>query len=134
MFTKLPTFSERVKNSVVSKLKRNTSFNLKIKANSKRHAVIELQNEPNFDSGKLIKVAEMRTKSIGIELYKTLKNLIQYKRTLKNKNMLLCCWGGYPYHYRTISLKKELKKYLVRIIITEKDIKMFCNLILDLFQ
>ena len=82
MSTNLPTFAERVKNSVESRLKRPTCLNLKTKSNLKRHEVIDLLNELNFDSGKLIGVAEMRSRSIDITCKKR-ENVLELYEILK---------------------------------------------------
>ena len=82
MSTNLPTFAERVKNSVEGRLKRPTCLNLKTKSNLKRHEVIDLLNELNFDSGKLIGVAEMRSRLIDITCKKR-ENILELYKILK---------------------------------------------------
>ena len=82
MSANLPTFAERVKNSVEGRLKRPTRLNLKTKSNLKRHEVIDLLNELNFDSGKPIGMAEMRSRSIDITCKKR-ENILELYEILK---------------------------------------------------
>ena len=131
MSTNLTTFAERVKNSVEGRLKRPTCLNLKTKSNLKRHEVIELLNELNFDRGKLIGVAEMRSRSIDItckkreitlELYKIFKkcdsvyNIRLYQT--EHVNVLL---GWVPIPLSNDIIKKSIEEVFGKVIkVTEK--------------
>ena len=55
---------------------------MKTKPNLKRHEMIELINEQNFDSGKLIGVGEIRSRSIDIT-YKKRQNILELYEILK---------------------------------------------------
>ena len=58
MLQNTPTFADRVKGSSKSNLKRPTCLNFRTKANLKRHEVIDLLKEINFEPQKLEGVAE----------------------------------------------------------------------------
>ena len=66
MLQNTSTFADRVKGSSKSNLKRPTCLNFRTKANLKRHEVIELLKEINFEPQKLVAVAEMKSRSIDI--------------------------------------------------------------------
>ena len=87
MSTNLPTFAERIKNSVEGRLKRPTCLNLKTTSNLKRQEVIDLLNELNFDSGKVVGVAEMRSRLIDITCKKR-ENILDLCKILKKSDSL----------------------------------------------
>ena len=129
--TNLPTFAERVKNSVGSRLKRPTCLNLKTKSNLKRHEVIDLLNELNFDSGKLIGVAEMRSRSIDItckkrenvlELFEILKKCDSaYNVRLYESEHVNVLLGWVPIPLSNDIIKKSIEEVFGKVIkITEK--------------
>ena len=131
MSTNLPTFAERVKNSVGSRLKRPTCLNLKTKSNLKRHEVIDLLNELNFDSGKLIGVAEMRSRSIDItckkrenvlELFEILKKCDSaYNVRLYEPEHVNVLLGWVPIPLSNDIIKKSIEEVFGKVIkITEK--------------
>ena len=83
MLQNTSTFADRAKGSSKSNLKRPTCLNFRTKANLKRHEDIELLKEINFESQRLVGVAEMRSRSIGIDItyiliYINLQNLNIY--------------------------------------------------------
>ena len=131
MSTNLPTFAERVENSVESRLKRPTCLNLKTKSNLKRHQVIDLLNELNFDCGKLIGVAEMRSRSIDttckkrenvLELYEILKKCdAAYDVRLHEPEHVNVLLGWVPITLSNDIIKKSIEEVFGKVIkITEK--------------
>ena len=129
--TDLPTFAERVKNSVESRLKRPTCLNLKTKLNLKRHEVIDLLNGPNFESGKLIGVAEMRSRLIDItckkresvlKLYEILKKCDSaYNVPLYEPEHVNVLLGWVPIPLSNNIIKKSIEEVFGKDIkITEK--------------
>ena len=135
MSTNLPTFAERVKNSVKGRLKRSTCLNLKPKSNLKRHEVIDLLNELNFDSGKLIGVAEMRSRSIIsckkreniLKLYEILKKCDSvYNVRLYEPEHVNVLLGWVPIPLSNDIIKKSIEEVFGKVIkITEKRLRWF---------
>ena len=134
MSTNLLTFAERVNNSVEGRLKRPTCLNLKTKSNLKRHEVIDLLNELNFDSGKLIGVAEMRSRSIDItckkrenilELYEILKKCDSvYNVRLYEPEHVDVLLGWVPIPLSNDIIKKSIEEVFGKVMkITEKRYK-----------
>ena len=81
MLQNTSTFADRVKGSSKSNLKRPTCLNFR-KANLKRHEVIELLKEINFEPQKLVGVAEMKSRSIDITC-KTRQDTLQLYEKLR---------------------------------------------------
>ena len=115
-----------------------------IKSNLKRHEVIDLLNELNFDSGKLIGVAIMRSRSIDVTCKKR-ENILKLYEILKKCDSVYSVGLHEPEHANVLLewipislsndiIKKSIKEVFGKVIkITEKRQKMVCNLALDLF-
>ena len=82
MLQNTPTFADRVKGTLKSNLKRPTCLNFRTKANLKRHEIIELLKEINFEPQKLVRVAEMKSRSIDITC-KTRQDTLQLYKKLR---------------------------------------------------
>ena len=82
MLQNTPTFADRGKGSSKSNLKRSTCLNFRTKANLKRHEIIELLKEINFEPQKLVGVAEMKSRSIDITC-KTRQDTLQLYEKLR---------------------------------------------------
>ena len=82
MLQNTSTFADRVKGSSKSNLKRPTCLNFRTKANLKRHEVIELLKEINFEPQRLVGVAEMKSRSIDITC-KTRQDSLQLYEKLR---------------------------------------------------
>ena len=133
--TNLPTFADRVKNSVEGRLKRPTWLNLKTKPNLKRHKVIDLLNELSFDSRKLIGGAGMRSRSIDspckkreitLKLYEILKKCDSvYKVRLYEPEHVNILLEWVPIPLSNDVIKKSIEEMLGKFIkITQKRLKV----------
>ena len=137
MLQNTSTFADRVKGSSKSNLKRPTCLNFRTKANLKRHEVIELLKEINFEPQKLVGVAEMKSRSIDItcktrqdtlQLYEKLKQIdFAYNIRLYESDNINVLLGWVPIPLSNEKIKRTIEENFGKVIkITEKSIKMDC--------
>ena len=128
------TFTDRVKGTSKSNLKRPTYLNFKTKANLKRHKAIELLKEINFEPQKLVVVAEMKSRSIDItcktrqdtlQVYEKLRQIdFVYNIRLYKSDNITVLLGWVPIPLSNEKIKRTIEEIFGKVIkIMEKKYK-----------
>ena len=128
------TFADRVKGTSNSNLERPTCLNFRTKANLKRHEVIQLLKETNFEPQELVDAAEMKSTSIDItcktrqdtlQLYEKLRQIdFAYNIRLYESDNINVHLGWEPIFLSNEKIKRTIEEIFGKVMkITEKKYK-----------
>ena len=126
----MPTFADRVKGS-----SKSTCLNFRTKANLKRHEVIELLKEINFEPQKLVGVAEIiaenrhnlqnKTRQDTLQLYEKLRQIdFVYNIRVYEFDSINVLLAWVPISLSNEKIKRAIEENFGKVIkITEKKHK-----------